>query len=62
MFGALFVKSPLLVLPLLSLALFLAVFIGVIVTVWIRGAAAYRAIEALPLADEKGEDDVRDPA
>jgi hypothetical protein len=59
MFGALLEKSPLMLLPLAALGLFLMVFLGAIINVLVSGAGAYRAIEALPLEDDVGGRDGR---
>jgi hypothetical protein len=45
-------KSPLLLLPLGALFIFLAVFIGVLVFTMKRGRQAYEPVARLPLDDE----------
>ncbi len=56
MYAQLFTHSPLLILPILSLALFAAVFVAIVVRVFARRAAAYDATASLPL-DPAGKDD-----
>jgi hypothetical protein len=55
--GPMFENSPLLVLPLLALAIFLGVFVVTLARTYRRGAGEYEGVAALPLAkdDEGGE-------
>ena len=54
MYAQLFAQSPLLVLPLVALALFGAVFFAVVVRVFARRATSYDAAALLPL-ERSGE-------
>jgi len=47
----LFVKSPLLVGPIIALTIFLVIFAAVAARVWRRGRGAYQAAANLPLED-----------
>lgn len=49
MYAQLFIHSPLLILPLVSLALFGAVFVAVVARVFARKASSYDTAAALPL-------------
>jgi len=51
--GSLFQGSPLLFLPLLALAIFATVFIGVVVRLLLQGKSHYDAQARTPLADER---------
>lgn len=51
--GPLFEGSPLLVMPLLALALFATVFTAVVVRLLLQGKAHYDAQAHAPLADER---------
>jgi len=53
MIGPMFEGSPLLLLPLLALALFGAAFVAVVVRVLVQGRAHYEAHARSPLADER---------
>lgn len=53
--GPMFADSPLLALPILSLAIFLGVFILVSYRTYRRSAAEYSESAALPLADDDSE-------
>jgi hypothetical protein len=50
-----FEDSPLLVLPLVSLFLFLATFTVVVVRAYLKRARDYDAIASLPLDDDEGD-------
>jgi cbb3-type cytochrome oxidase subunit 3 len=50
--GPMFADSPLLALPILSLAIFLGVFLFVSFRTYRRSAAEYSDVAALPLADD----------
>lgn len=56
--GPMFADSPLLALPILSLAIFLGVFLVVSFRTYRRGAAGYSDVAALPLADDASESDI----
>lgn len=51
--GPLFEGSPLLIMPLLALALFAAVFLAVVTRLLLQGRAHYDAHSRAPLADER---------
>ena len=51
--GPLFEGSPLLIMPLLALALFAAVFLAVVVRLLLQGKSHYDAQAQAPLADEQ---------
>ncbi len=53
MYAQLFTQSPLLVLPLVALALFGAVFFTVVVRVFARRAQTYDAAASLPLENDE---------
>lgn len=53
--GPLFEGSPLLVLPLVALALFVLVFMAVVARLILQGKSHYDAQAAAPLADESAE-------
>ena len=48
-------KSPLLLGPIVALAVFLVIFAAVAARVWIRGRGAYEAAANLPLEDGHDE-------
>lgn len=50
--GPMFTDSPLLALPILSLALFLGAFVLITVRTYRRRAADYASVATLPLADD----------
>lgn len=52
-FGALLAKSPLLVFPLVALAMFLVSFLLVVLRAYAMRAAVVDAIAQLPLADDE---------
>jgi len=54
-----FADSPLLALPILSLAIFLGVFLLVSYRTYRRSAADYSDLAALPLADDDSEPHVK---
>lgn len=54
MIGPMFEGSPLLALPLLALALFVLVFVAVVVRLVARGSAPYQAEARRILDDENG--------
>jgi cbb3-type cytochrome oxidase subunit 3 len=60
MYRQLLEKSPLLALPLISLVLFLACFVVIVVRTYARRSEAYAKTAGLPLEDDtrKGEDHV----
>jgi cbb3-type cytochrome oxidase subunit 3 len=47
-----FENSPLLLLPLAALAIFLGVFLFAFARTYLRGKSEYEAVAALPLADD----------
>ncbi len=51
--GPMFDGSPLLLLPLLALALFVLVFSAVVVRLALRGAKAFDPASRMPLDDER---------
>jgi cbb3-type cytochrome oxidase subunit 3 len=53
--GPMFADSPLLALPILSLAIFLGVFLLVSFRTYRRSAAEYSDLAALPLADNDSD-------
>lgn len=53
--GPMFADSPLLALPILSLAIFLGVFLLVSFRTFGRKAAEYSEVAALPLADDDSD-------
>jgi cbb3-type cytochrome oxidase subunit 3 len=53
--GPMFADSPLLALPILSLAIFLGVFFLVSYRTFRRSAADYSELAALPLADDDSD-------
>lgn len=53
--GPMFAGSPLLLLPIVSLAIFFATFALVLVRTYRRDAAEYSSIEKLPLDSEDEE-------
>jgi hypothetical protein len=55
MYAQLFLKSPLLILPLVALALFVGVFTAVCLRLWWLGAPAFDEVSRLPL--DEGRDD-----
>lgn len=50
--GPMFENSPLLLLPLAALAIFLGVFLFAFARTYLRGKSEYEAVAALPLADD----------
>lgn len=56
MFGDLMVHSTLLVLPLLALFIFAAVFVAIFVRTYRRSAKDYEALANLPLAEESTDE------
>lgn len=53
MLGKLFANNPLTLFPSVGLAIFMAVFVAVTINVLRSRAAAYQAIERLPLDEEE---------
>ncbi len=62
MYAQLFTHSPLLILPLVSLALFGAVFFAVVVRVFARRASAYDDAASLPLERRREEETEKEEA
>ncbi len=55
MFSALFHNSPLILFPVVGLALFIVVFASVVVRTFSRGPDAYQRVAELPLASDGGD-------
>ncbi len=53
MFGKLFTDSPLLILPLFSLGVFMGVFVLVTMSVFAKKAATFEEMAKLPLDDHE---------
>lgn len=51
--GPMFENSPLLVLPLVALAIFLGAFVVTLARTYRKGAAEYEGVAALPLTDDE---------
>jgi hypothetical protein len=52
MYKSLFAHSPLLILPLIALGIFVGVFAAVVIRTYWRKAAAYESLAKLPLGDD----------